>query len=323
LASIHRISTANVPAEQRLAFWNDLCANAYRPMVVDAERDGFKGVLTRLDADDLQIISANSTPLVTRSSPSGPTLRGDETIFSLQLVHRGRCRIRHGSIETFAEAGDMIVADGSKRYELAFAEPVHGLVLSLPWDRFRGYADALEAHAGRTINVNKGSGAVLSSFIRSAWNELVEREGEEWPESAAEVIWNLLASVLQGDTEREIGVRRADDLRRAARALVDRELGDAGFRSSAIAGSLGVSARYVQVVFAEVGTTPSRFLLTRRLEAAAARLRRPGNRCSITEVALECGFSDLSYFSRAFRRRFGVPASAYRSRFGAAPEDWR
>ena len=132
-------------------------------MVVDADPHGFQGVLTRLDADELQIISANSTPLVTRSSPNGATLRGDETIFSLQLVHRGRCRIRHGNIETFAQAGDMIVADGSKRYELAFAEPVHGLVRSLPWERFRGHADALEARAGRAINVNNGSGAVLSS----------------------------------------------------------------------------------------------------------------------------------------------------------------
>jgi AraC-like DNA-binding protein len=29
-------------------------------------------------------------------------------------------------------------------------------------------------------------------------------------------------------------------------------------------------------------------------------------------VALECGFSDLSYFSRAFRRRFGASARRYR-----------
>ncbi len=291
-------------------------------MVVDAEPDGFQGVLTRLEADELQIISAKSTSLVTRTFPSGPTVRGDETIFSLQLVHRGRCRIRHGGIETFAETGDMIIADGSKSYELAFAEPVHGLVLSLPWKRFRRYADALEARAGRTINVNDGSSAVLSTFIRSAWDQLVERDGEEWPDSGAEVIWDLLTCVLQGDTEREIGVRRADDLRRAARALVDRELCDAGFRSSTIAEALNVSARYLQVVFAEVGTTPSHFLLARRLEAAAARLRRVDTPCSITEVALECGFSDLSYFSRTFRRRFGIPASAYRLRFGAPPSNW-
>ncbi|MEO5707638.1 MAG: AraC family transcriptional regulator [Alteraurantiacibacter sp.] len=32
----------------------------------------------------------------------------------------------------------------------------------------------------------------------------------------------------------------------------------------------------------------------------------------ITDVALECGFNDLSYFSRTFRRRFGVSARVYR-----------
>jgi AraC-like DNA-binding protein len=288
-------------------------------MVVDADPIGFQAVLTRFCVGELEVVSAKSTPLVTRSEPN---VGADEATFSLQIVHSGRCRIRHARVETFAETGDMIVADGSKRYELAFAEPVHGLVVSLPWSRFRAHAHVLEARAGHRINVNRGSGAVLSTFIRSAWDQLVDCEDEEWPESAAEVIWNLLASALeQGRPVREIGARRGDNLRRAARTVVDDLLRDPGFRSSAMAEALGVSVRYLQLVFAEVGTTPSRFLLSRRLEAAAARLRRSDKPCSVTEVALECGFNDLSYFSRVFRRRFGVTASAYRSRFGASPDN--
>ena len=293
---------------------------AYGAMLVDADPDGFQGVLTTLSADQLQLSSVQSTPAVSRSSPKGAS---DEAAFSLQLVHSGRCRIRHAGVESLALPGDMFIADRSRSYELTFNEPIQGLVLSPPWPRFARYADTLEAVAGRRIDVTSGPGAVLSTFIRSAWDELVEGEDEEWPDSAAGTIWELLEATLRGERGREIVAGRADRLRHEARTLVESHLRDPGFQSSAIAEGLGVSARYLQMVFAEVGTTPSRFLLVRRLEAAAARLRRLDRPCSVTDVALECGFSDLSYFSRVFRSRFGVSARTYRMSFGARAVDWQ
>ena len=292
---------------------------AYGAALTDTDPDGFQGVLTTLSAGQLGVSSVRSTAAVSRS-PAKHT--NDESAFSLQLVHSGRCRIRHAGVESVALAGDMIIADRSKSYELTFTEPVQGLVLSPPWTRFAGYADTFEAVAGRRIEVASGPGAVLSMFIRSAWDQLVEGEDEEWPESAAGIIWDLLEATLRGETGREIIAGRADGLRREARALVERHLRDAGFQSSEIAEALGVSPRYLQMVFAEVGTTPSRFLLARRLEAAAARLRRLDRPCSVTDAALECGFGDLSYFSRVFRSRFGVSARTYRMSFGARIADW-
>lgn len=319
LATIHRLSTASVAPPERLAYWNDVCMGAYGAMVIDTDPDGFQGGLTTLSSNQLQISSVTSTPAISRSSAKSAS---DGTVFSLQLVHSGRCRIRHAGVESIALPGDMLIADRSKSYELTFTEPVQGLVLSPPWSRFAGYADIFEAVAGRRIDVNRGPGAVLSTFIRSAWDQLVECEDEEWPESAAGIIWDLLEAALRGETGREIIPGRSDGLRREARAVVERHLRDAGFQSSGIAEALGVSPRYLQMVFAAVGTTPSRFLLARRLEAAAARLRRVDGPCSVTDVALECGFSDLSYFSRVFRCRFGVSARSYRMSFGARTADW-
>ncbi len=289
-------------------------------MLVDADPDGFQGVLTTLSTDQLRISSVRSTPGVSRSSARTTS---DEMAFSLQLVHSGRCCIRHAGVEIMALPGDMIIADRSNSYELIFTEPIHGLVLSPPWPRFAGYADAFEAAAGRRIDVDSGPGAVLSTFIRSAWDQLAEREDEAWPQSAAGIIWDLLEATLRGEPGREIIAGSPDRLRRDARALVDGHLRDPGFQSSSMAPALGVSARYLQMVFAEVGTTPSRLLLARRLDAAAKRLRRLDKPCSVTDVAMECGFSDLSYFSRVFRSRFGVSARTYRMTFGARAIDWQ
>jgi AraC-like DNA-binding protein len=40
---------------------------------------------------------------------------------------------------------------------------------------------------------------------------------------------------------------------------------------------------------------------------------RPGS-IALSDVAFECGFNDLSYFNRCFRRRFGLTPSAARGR---------
>lgn len=61
-----------------------------------------------------------------------------------------------------------------------------------------------------------------------------------------------------------------------------------------------------------VGETVSDFLKRVRLQRAAARLTdHPGE--SVTDVALAVGFSSASAFARAFRERFGVTASEWRS----------
>ena len=320
LATIRRLSTSAAPPGGALAYWNESWANAAGATVVDADRDRFHGVLTSLRAGRFQIASVRSTAGVTRSR--GDEGRTGEGTFLLQVVHSGSCLVRHNGLQAELRTGDLIIADKRKPYELVFEEPLHGLSAPLPWERFAPFIDALEAIAGRRIDAGAGAGAVLSSFLRGAWDHLAEGGAQDWPDSAEEVIWDLLQRVLQGGGRTHAGAGRPDRLRHQARTQIDARLSDPDFDSAALAEALGVGARYLQTVFAQVGTTPSRFLLTRRLDAAAALLKRLDRPCSITAVALECGFNDLSYFSRSFRRRFGVSPMRYRRGLDASTADW-
>ena len=53
--------------------------------------------------------------------------------------------------------------------------------------------------------------------------------------------------------------------------------------------------------------SPSRWLLQRRLQEAHYRIREKGAKPS--EVYLDLGFEDLSHFSFAFRKKYGIPPS--------------
>lgn len=68
---------------------------------------------------------------------------------------------------------------------------------------------------------------------------------------------------------------------------------------------------FLRTFRAVTGVTPYQYLLSLRLAAAAARLLR--TEASVTEVAAEVGFGDLSEFTRRFRAEFGRPPGAWRN----------
>jgi AraC-like DNA-binding protein len=59
-----------------------------------------------------------------------------------------------------------------------------------------------------------------------------------------------------------------------------------------------------------VGVTPHQYVLRARLRHAAVRLVREAG--SVLDVALDCGFGDISNFNQAFRTEFGVSPRVYR-----------
>jgi AraC-like DNA-binding protein len=60
----------------------------------------------------------------------------------------------------------------------------------------------------------------------------------------------------------------------------------------------------------ELNTTPHKYLANLRLETAATMLRQVDGR-SVTEIARMCGYSDPLYFSRVFKKRYGVSPREY------------
>ena len=63
------------------------------------------------------------------------------------------------------------------------------------------------------------------------------------------------------------------------------------------------------------GATPHQYLLRMRLCRAAIRLRT--ERTKIVDIALGCGFGDVSNFNRAFRSEFGVSPRVHRGTVGS------
>jgi AraC-like DNA-binding protein len=124
---------------------------------------------------------------------------------------------------------------------------------------------------------------------------------------------SLLAPGSGALPARNPGVRAA---RLAAiKADIGRHLTDSSLSVAALAARHGITPRYLHMLFEDDAMTYSQYVLDQRLALAHRRLRSPrlAGR-TVSSIAHEAGFGDLSYFNRTFRRRYGVTPSGARSR---------
>lgn len=70
-----------------------------------------------------------------------------------------------------------------------------------------------------------------------------------------------------------------------------------------MAARLNVSRSYLYRIFKqELGLSPQRAILNFRLEKASMLMEK--SQASLTEIALSCGFCDLSHFSKAYKEKY-------------------
>ncbi|WP_157667421.1 helix-turn-helix transcriptional regulator [Comamonas serinivorans] len=89
---------------------------------------------------------------------------------------------------------------------------------------------------------------------------------------------------------------------------------DPGLSVADVARRQGVTPRHVQALLEEAGETFTALVLAHRLASAHhlltdARLARR----TVSAIALDAGFGDLSYFNRSFRRRYGMTPTEARA----------
>ncbi|WP_146126974.1 helix-turn-helix transcriptional regulator [Labrys okinawensis] len=132
-----------------------------------------------------------------------------------------------------------------------------------------------------------------------------------------------LVDILCGEAESQaphtVQDRAATRLN-AIKSDIEAHLDDQGLNASQIALRHGISTRYLQKLFEGEGETFSEFVLQRRLDRAMRRLQSPDERKrSISEIAFDVGFGDLSYFNRTFRRRFDTSPRLVRAKHRSVP----
>ena len=182
------------------------------------------------------------------------------------------------------------------------------------------YFERLGADAGSTAG-KRGFRMVrlppvreTSSVIARAYAGLAEPNGLSWEELSLRLA--ALAIQLDGGLPPGPATAPPSSLSRVTRIVRKIEgQPDHSLTLGGLAEEAGLSPYHFLRTFERLtGLTPHQYILRARLREAARRLAI--QRARVIDIALECGFGDVSNFNRAFRAEFGLSPRAYRKQIG-------
>lgn len=161
-----------------------------------------------------------------------------------------------------------------------------------------------------------------------AWQkEMIDRMGQTWEAVAGEtaeyenqVRYQLTSALHLLNNNREITIRSSSEQERvvAKRMKLMMQYIEEHYAEeltvAEIAGAALVSESVCLRCFRQItGTTPIQYVKRLRIDKAAGLLLATEEKA--VEIAMECGFSDISYFTRSFRQQKGCTPLEYRSNY--------
>jgi AraC-like DNA-binding protein len=190
------------------------------------------------------------------------------------------------------------------------------LVLRFPKARFAPLVDGPDDRMARRIPSESPALRLLRSYLTTAWDEPADA-GPDVQRLLVTHVYDLMAAMMGATRDaaalaQERGVAAAR--LHAIKGDIARNLAWSGLTVAALAQRHRCTARSIQRMFEAEGTTFTDYVLAQRLRRAHTLLSDPRRRAEkISAVALDCGFGDVSYFNRAFRRRYALAPSDVRA----------
>jgi AraC-like DNA-binding protein len=227
----------------------------------------------------------------------------------------GRAGERGRAVELQRKSGGR----AAKHHEFACGDTASRsrvLALNLPRKALRPLLRDFDTVLAHTIPNQVGALRLLASYIEALLGEPAPPTLELRHLAVAHIY--DLAALAMGATRDAAEIANNRGLRAARLRVIKSDIAANLQRDGLSVGEIAirqrVTPRYVQMLFEDEGTTFTEFVLDARLDRAHRMLVDPrlADR-SISAIAFDAGFGDLSYFNRTFRRRFGRTPSDIRA----------
>lgn len=308
-------STAGLSARDKFEFWHDVvCRN-----VVDLECQGVDGQPFEAAIEGIRLPGLNvwridaSAHEAVRSR--GGISRSSSDSLVLNFVIAGQIRAQQDGKTALLTAGDGALCDADRPYVLSLDQTVSIACVKLPRTALSNRLVGTQ----RAMAVSFEGSSSLCPMVFGYLVSLTQRGpglsgagSEKVARNFTDLVSAMLAETVAASPLPLSEYRTAALLR--VKEFVEQNLGDCKLDSAAVAAALKLSPRYINQLLEAEQTSLSRYIWRRRLERTANDLRnRSLEGRSLSVIAMNHGFNDLSHFSKSFRQAFGCSPRDYRA----------
>lgn len=306
------LSTDEVAPADRAPAWREWIFSHFggleSDLYGDTEFDGHMAashagdvILTKLEANRHRVLRS---PDLARRSDTG--------YLKIVAPWRGSADVEQQGRSANARDGGWVIYDTTGSYAIHNPERVEHLIVMLPKAQMAERGVRLDQLMARHVGGASGISKVALETMRSTYQELPHMS-DEAARGAGELIMQLVRLSLLELSGQETAVTQREALRDRIRAHVASHLHDPRLSVDSISRALNCSRRHLYNAFADDDETLGSYIQRQRLAACMRALRGDGAAARpITDIAMSCGFSNLSHFSRVFREHTGMSPSDFR-----------
>ncbi len=299
-------NTAHVEPHRRFDYWKEVvcrhCIPAHSHPVEEITFDG-----------QLQVRALGPVDLCTVGAPQHHWERTAKHVRSqpdddlwLGLMESSSGFLEQNGRRAKLAPRDMVLYDADQTFTFEFGGAAAHL-MRIPRGLLSRRLPGVENLTAMTLDSQKPGISPLREMMLQATTHPLVQEDPRIGQRFSETIVELLVLSLELQRAADTGSDR--DLYARAMRHVRNHLDDSELSLDNLASALHVSPRTLIRAFARHQKTPMASIWQERLQASRTAIEQRRVR-SVSQAALEFGFSDFSHFSHAFRKAFGVAPSA-------------
>lgn len=300
-------STSSLRGNEKLEYWNDCICSKFTQMEAAPIGDQkFNASLTSKQYSKFTIAKPESTGAKVIHS-NRHVKHANDRVFLVHLQTKGVSINRQGNNTSILKPGDFTVCDTAQPYSVEFEQDISMLVVRI------GEAEFLKRlphfkQVGVKISGSNGIGAMVSNMIENFWELPSKHMDMVVQNQLSRNLLDVLSTCYLDMTAVSRETIR-DTRKQKIISYINMNLDDENLSPTLVAKATGISVGYLHKLFKENDTTVNNWIIRQRLLRAEGILKaslKNDTALSVTEVAYNVGFKDVSHFCNRFKSEFGV-----------------
>ena len=302
-------TTHNLESRHRFEAWREaVCSRLINAKSRQTAAGEFSGSFSYDMLTDVALASHSACSSILWQRTAECIRKHPDNDYYLGYIQNGSGHLTQNGHAVTVQSGDFVLYDAAMAFDFAMQDMCIKIV-RLPRPQFNRESPRISKMAGSKLDSLRPGVNSLRQLMLEAFSWNTSAENVFHSEQLAGTLMDMISACINlqksDDTEKP-------DLYHQMAKYLKNNLHQHDLSVSTLANTFHISPRTVSRIFAAHNTTPMNVLRHERLIACRKNLLE-GRVRSITELALDHGFIDMSHFSLSFKKAFGCSPTSLTS----------